>query len=219
MSLRFPSQAEFSWRVLLTLLMVVALATGMFALLVRRWTTRRQWVALSEWSRASGFRLAALEAVNLPEAVRQIRAMTLEPRLLLVGEKRSFLQLRSDATPASRTPDKPHHWNLLVIDIESAWPATGLRPATSEASLIDAMTMTSYPSISGERFIVFGSDSRAARSLAKSSAGALLPQDIGLILHDRQLLLDFSARAFDAIAFSRMLALADQIVAHLPQPQ
>jgi hypothetical protein len=66
------------------------------------------------------------------------------------------------------------------------------------------------------RFVVFGSDSHAARILSKSEARALLPPDIGLILHGQHLVLDFSARPFDGIELGRMVALADQLAGHLP---
>jgi len=47
---------------------------------------------------------------------------------------------------------------------------------------------------------------------------SLLPPDVGLLLHGRHLVLDFSDRPFDAIEFGRMLALADQLAARLPVP-
>ena len=76
---------------------------------------------------------------------------------------------------------------------------------------------SSYPRMGDvARFIVFGTDSQAARMLSKSETRALLPPDIGLLLHGRHLVLDFSARPFDGIELGRMVALADQLVQHLP---
>jgi hypothetical protein len=68
----------------------------------------------------------------------------------------------------------------------------------------------------GERYLVVGVDKSAARVLARSSIRGLLPADVGLLLHGRELLLDFSTRRFDEIEFGRMIALADQLVANLP---
>jgi hypothetical protein len=67
-----------------------------------------------------------------------------------------------------------------------------------------------------DRFIVFGTDSAAARALSKSHARALLPPDVGLLLHGRHVVLDFSTRPFDGIELGRMVALAEQLVQHLP---
>ena len=64
-----------------------------------------------------------------------------------------------------------------------------------------------------------GLDPAAARRLYRSHLRALLPPDVGLLLHGEHLVLDFSARHFDALELSRMLALADQIVAHVPAPK
>ena len=63
-----------------------------------------------------------------------------------------------------------------------------------------------------------GTDSAAARVVSKSMLRSLLPADLGLLLHGRRLVLDFSDRPFDAIEFGRMLALADQLVTRMPAP-
>ena len=49
----------------------------------------------------------------------------------------------------------------------------------------------------------------------ESFARALLPHDVGLLLHGRFLVLDFSDRPFDTIEFNRMLALADQVAGYV----
>jgi hypothetical protein len=67
-----------------------------------------------------------------------------------------------------------------------------------------------------ERFVIFGTDSAAARRMAKSSLIALLPPDLGLLLHGSNLILDFTARPFDAIELSRLCSLVDQLLAHVP---
>ncbi|MEA2707785.1 MAG: hypothetical protein QOF78_386, partial [Phycisphaerales bacterium] len=94
---------------------------------------------------------------------------------------------------------------------------TGLRPANQPASLLDQFSLSSYPRMGEtDRFIVFGTDSAAARALSKSHARALLPPDVGLLLHGRHVVLDFSTRPFDGIELGRMVALAEQLVQHLP---
>ncbi|MEA2734569.1 MAG: hypothetical protein QOE14_1020, partial [Humisphaera sp.] len=112
---------------------------------------------------------------------------------------------------------EPSRWHVLVRQLGSAWPATGLRPANQPASLLDQFSLSSYPRMGEtDRFIVFGTDSAAARALSKSHARALLPPDVGLLLHGRHVVLDFSTRPFDGIELGRMVALAEQLVQHLP---
>ena len=66
-----------------------------------------------------------------------------------------------------------------------------------------------------ERFVVFGSESCAAKALAESSAPALLPPDIALIATGTYLILDFSTRHFDEIEFERLIDLARQLAPRL----
>jgi hypothetical protein len=67
-----------------------------------------------------------------------------------------------------------------------------------------------------ERFVLYGAEARAARALGKSSVAALLPADVGMMLVDKNLVLDFSSRPFDPLELERIDALAEQIVTHLP---
>lgn len=83
--------------------------------------------------------------------------------------------------------------------------------------MIDLFALTGYPRLGSiDRFVVFGTASEQAATLSESFSRALLPPDIGLLLHGPWLILDFSSRHFDVIEFNRMLALAEQIVVHLP---
>lgn len=109
-------------------------------------------------------------------------------------------------------------WRLLIRQLETTWYPTGARPvAARRPSLLDLYSLSSFPLLgNAERFVIYGTDSAAARALGRSSARALLPPDVGLLLHGRYLVLDFSDRPFDAVEFNRMLAVADQVVAHLP---
>jgi hypothetical protein len=52
--------------------------------------------------------------------------------------------------------------------------------------------------------------------LSKSQARALLPPDIGMLLHGQYMVLDFSSRPFDGIELGRMVALAEQLEQHIP---
>ena len=211
----------FSWGVLFTLLLLFGVSAAVFVWQVRRWTLQPGWRALLDWSRERGFKLSRpLAAAREPfDRFDGARVMT----MLESGETRA---MQLEVPPAAAAPQgagagaaavEPSRWHVLVRQISSAWPATGLRPAHLPASLLDQFSLSSYPRMGEtDRFIVFGTDSAAARILSKSHARALLPPDIGLLLHGRHLVLDFSTRPFDGIELGRMVALADQLVRHLP---
>ena len=205
----------FSWLVLLTLLVALGLSGVMFLWQVRRWTTHRGWRALLDWSRERGFRLSRpLTAAGEPFDRLAGAVVT----TLLESATTRGMQLEVPRGGGEAGAGREHsRWHVLVRDIPIAWPATGLRPTHLPASLLDQFSLSSYPRMGEtERFIVFGTDSAAARVLSKSHARALLPPDIGLLLHGRHLVLDFSTRPFEGIELGRMVALADQLVGHLP---
>jgi hypothetical protein len=205
----------FSWPVLLTLLLALGLSGVMFIWQVRRWTTHHGWRALLDWSRERGFKLSRPEAPPGEPFDRfdGARVITLLESGPTRGMQLEFPAAGGEAGAATA----PSRWHVLVRDIPIAWPPTGLRPTHLAASLLDQFSLSSYPRMGEtERFTVFGTDSGAARALSKSHARALLPPDIGLLLHGRHMVLDFSTRPFDGIEMGRMVALADQLVQHLP---
>lgn len=179
-----------------------------FWLLVRRATLNRRWVALSDWARGSGFRYHPIADGVPPAPMSMINPVRPTVRLWLAGKSSQLLQMNGS---------EPGDWHALIQGIESNWPPTALRPVAKDRSLLDLFSLVSFPSmISAERFVIFGADSNAAKSLAKSSLPALLPPDIGLLLHGRHLVLDFSGRPFDSIEFDRMLTLVNHLMSHLP---
>ena len=224
-------QGEFSLRVLVTLLAVLVLSGAAYALLVRRWTTQRNRVVLSDWAKGKGFRIGNPERMP-PQATALLGELKarLRARMWLEGDETALLAVEGEAEQAPAAPVVPApvsdigapRWHVLVreLPIESQWKPTGLRPAHARSSFLDLYSLSSYPALGNvERFVIFGTDTHAARTLSKSHARGLLPPDIGLLLHGKQLVLDFSSRPFDPIEFDRMLALADQLVAQLPMPR
>jgi hypothetical protein len=225
--------APFSFLTLLVLLCVLGLSCLTFWLLVRRATSHRRWVALSDWARARGFRYRPIGDGEPPEPFSVMPGARPRVRLWLASEGVELLQLEppdagSPASAGAGTapakaggPDdglapRPS-WHVLIRRIESNWPPTALRPTAQDKSPLDLFSLASFPSmIASERFVIFGADSAAARTLSKSSLPALLPPDVGLLLHARRVVLDFSARPFDTIEFDRMLALANSLTSHLP---
>jgi hypothetical protein len=144
-------------------------------------------------------------------------------RICLAGQQLMITQFQTYSPIGAPNPgDRPLReglWNVLVREIETSWPPTALRPTSAEASVVDLFELAGFPLLgSSERFVVHGSASKAAAAITRSSARGLMPPDIGMLLHGRTLLLDFSDRPFDTVEFDRMIAVAEQIVGHLPSP-
>jgi hypothetical protein len=225
--------APFSSLTLLVLLGVLGLSCLTFWLLVRRATSHRTWVALSDWARNRGFRYHPIGDGEPPEPFSVMPGARPRVRLWLAGGTAELLQLEpptagppasagagtrpAEAGGPAETLTPPPSWHVLVRQVESNWPPTALRPAHTDKSLLDLFSLASFPSmIASERFVIFGTDSAAARALGRSALPALLPPDVGLLLHGRRVVLDFSGRPFDTIEFDRMLALANHLTSHLP---
>jgi hypothetical protein len=201
--------AGFSFLTFLTLLSVLGLSCLTLWLLVRRATSHRRWVALSDWARARKFRYRPIRDGEPPEPFSRMPGARPSVRLWLTSETVDLLQ--------AGAPSGDSTWHVLIRQVESNWPPTALRPTANDASMLDLFELASFPSmISSERFVIFGADPAAAKTLSGSSLPALLPPDVGLLLHGRHVVLDFSNRPFDAIEFDRMLVLANHLTAHLP---
>jgi hypothetical protein len=126
--------------------------------------------------------------------------------------------LQMDTPGAAGDEGATRRWNVLVREIDAIWPVTALRPAMHERSLVDLFQLGNYPALlSSDRFSVYGVDSAAARAVVSSVLMALLPHDLGLVLHGRRMILDFSTRPFDGIELSRMVSLVEQLVGRLPE--
>jgi hypothetical protein len=211
-----PPPPPGPWPVLAVLVVVLALSVLMFVALVRRWTSSRMWVSISDWARARGYR-ASVKDCPAPPPLDALKSAQLVSQVCVSDGSSSLMRL--EVVGETSTPAQPKRWHVLVRRIESPWQPTALRPASAASSLLDLFSLTSFP-LMGEtqRFVVFGTDSAPARKLSKSRARALLPPDVGLLLHGPHMILDFSDRPFDKIEFDRMIALAEQLVANLPVP-
>jgi hypothetical protein len=209
-----PPALRFSWGLLLILILITCASAAVFAWQVRRWTTHRGWRELLDWSRERGFSLSRPES-PAPEPFDRIAGARVITRLES-DKPRATRALQLHVAPGGGV--EATRWHVMVRQLASSpWPTTGLRPATAPASVLDQFSLSSYPRMGDTaRFIVFGTDSQAARILSKSQARALLPPDVGLLLHGQFMVLDFSSRPFDGIELGRMVALADQLVQHLP---
>jgi hypothetical protein len=208
--------------VLLILFLAFAAAVGMFWWLITRESSNRRMQAIQEWARGARFRILPrghqpaplpLEALGAPPRV--LECLTSE-RCTLVRCNLPPANAVDAVSPATATPTPPRQWHLLIWPIPGNWPAAALRPAHATRSLCDLLTLPAQLSEGTQRFTICCGDRSIARLLGRSSARGLLPPDIGLLLLGRHLLLDFSERPFDAIEFNRMIAVAEQVKAHLP---
>jgi hypothetical protein len=204
----------FDWKIFLVLVISLLASLAVFYTLVWRTTVARRRVTLADWARENGFIVRDGGPIMPP-----LNALiALQPRTGFVFRQKprfggmSILQMTTDVPERS-----PHTWHLMVCPIPSPWPPAGLRPTHHPLSLLDIFSLSSFPTMtSRERFTIFSVESAAAQALAKSSAAALLPPDVGMLLYGPWIVLDFSERPFDDIEFDRMLAVARQVIAHLP---
>jgi hypothetical protein len=211
-----PIPPIFSWGIFFVLLVVLIASLVMFRVLLLRWTVYHRWAELRRWADANGLSLLGREKAKLPPPLDTLTNPA-PTAVLSIGEsKYTFVELRT--LKGERTDTSQFtRWHAVVKPTETRWPPTGLRPRANASSVLDLFPLTSFPSLlPPERFVIFGTDSTAARLIAKSKLSALLPPDIGLLLYGQTLLLDFSSRPLDTIELSRVSALLDQIWENLP---
>jgi len=197
------------------LVMIIGASSGIFWLLVRRWTTQRHWVALGDWADENRFALRGEERAVGPEILKSLTQPA--PKVLVSVNDADTGIVQIEAQPPKGKGTAVVRWNLLVRQLERSWPTTGFRPASSARSILDYFQLDEMRAMAPmERFVLYGAEARAARALGKSSVAALLPPDVGLLLVGENLVLDFSARPFDPLELERGDGLAEQIVLHLP---
>jgi len=216
--------ASLSAAILAILIIMLAGSLAVFSLLARRITERHRELALSRWMAQREAKLIehpwADATAGLVEKLELLKPFHPRGRLVFDSSRWTLAELITDSSPKAK--GKIPRWRILawqLDDSNSPWPATGLRPASHAVSLLDLFDVSSYPSLlDPEQFMIFGSDSAAARRLAESDVARLLPPDVGLLLLGRVLLLDFSPRPFQADEFEMLLELArrltDQIAGH-----
>jgi hypothetical protein len=208
----------FAWPVPVVLLLVLIASSLIFRGLVRRWTLRRHWLELSRWAADNRMALHGATKAEVPSPLSTVTSPPPTASLALVTPGDALALVEMHTLKAQRTDTSQFtRWHVLVRRTESQWPSTGLRPRANASSVLDLFPLTSFPSmIPPDRFVIFGAEAAAARRVAASSLPALLPPDVGLLLHGSSLILDFTVRPFDPMELSRMCALADQLLAHLP---
>lgn len=203
---------------LLTLLLILAASVAVYLTLVRRHTIHRRQTATWEWAVNRGFKFGPTGTTTLagldhwphhrPDVIEHLRRGP-----VTIVRVRSFAE---DGAVESSSSAAPRYWNLLLRETADVHATVALRPATATGSVIDLFELQLFPKLSNEtRFSVFGSEAIAARKLASGPAAALIPRDIGLVRTGKTLILDFTARPFDTVEFTRIDAIAGQLVEKL----
>ena len=201
-------------QVLGVLFLALGASSSLFWALVRRWTTHRRAFAIIEWGKNAGFHVVPAARQHLVAPLETLESHRARIDAQLQSPTISILRLRCDSPVAARRGQQAAEvsWNLLVRKTHADWNPAGLRPTAVRRSILDYFSLSSFSAIGGiERFMLFAIDSTAAREFPDSTARSLLPPDIGLLLHGPWLVLDFSQRAFDDLAFNRMIALSAQL--------
>jgi hypothetical protein len=197
--------------ILFTLAIILAASLWVFATLVRRETRHRRAVALALWARSRDLSLQS----RGNEALAVLQQFNPKICKALSGKALTLAQIETADIPAT-VPTSKRQWNVILCNLNGAWPTTALRPTAHHFSLVDLFSLSSYPSLMpSERFMIFGTEARAAGLLAQSTAPALLPPDVALIVTGDRLILDFSTRHFDEIEFDRLIQLAQQLAPRL----
>src|SRR4051794_18970173 len=133
-------QTEFSFLTFFTLSAVLAASGVTFWLLVRRATSHRQWVALSDWAKSRGFRYHPIADGEPPAPFSVMPGKRPSVRLWLASRTAELLQMRFGDKPVESAPTStpapvieraPETWHVLIRQVESNWPPTALRPTSS----------------------------------------------------------------------------------------
>jgi hypothetical protein len=220
MIVKLPLSPATNAEVLVTLAVLLGASVATFWALVRRWESHRQWHALAEWAAERKLRFRSVERHGVPPILNALSEHSPVVRLYLADEATLLLQFQTPPKHAAGDltfSSAPAVWNILVRRLGATWHPTGLRPSSARSSILDLFSLSGFPLLgTTERFTVYGTDSIAARTLSGSMTRSLLPPDVGLLLRDEELVLDFSDRPFDQIELDRMLALANQVAEKLP---
>lgn len=204
---------------LLLLVIVLMVSLLMFLRQVRRWTSDRFVYELIDFGRRRDFELFQ-PPVALPESLGLDPSAEPVVHYLLRSERIDLIQFDtavvSRVTGAAAETRRRRTWHVLVRKLATTWPPTALRNDLSPGSLIDLYSLPAAPFVmASARFNVLGHDAVAARRLQSSHVFSLLPPDLGLLLRDDRLIIDFSTRRFDVIELERVMALAEQLVRYL----
>ncbi|HEY8750076.1 MAG TPA: hypothetical protein VIM11_18980 [Tepidisphaeraceae bacterium] len=217
-----PIRPLLTLEILLVLGTVLFASAMTFAILVRRWTTQRHRVAMTDWGRQRGFELqTSADVSRLGPPLDLLKQYAAQPAICLDDGRTRLVEVAAD--PPARSDGRPGTgqitWRLVIRRIEPSLRTAGLRPVHDRHSFLDLFSLSSFPTIGGtERFILFAGNSEAAREFPAHAFRSMTPQDVGVFIYKDALVLDFSSRPFDDLEFNRMTGLADQLAKIIKEP-
>lgn len=210
MRLILSSDFPIDWLLIATIVVMLAASGFVWTQLVRRATTKARRETLRRWARLAGFKLVGAVLPDPPAPLNELHVFDRQVDDLLVSKDVTLVRFRTrrDASDADWQV-----WHVAITSIPDDRPAVGLRPSGATRSAIDLFGLPQSPiTRESHRFHVLGDDVLAARRVIDGHTRGLLPGDLGLLQIRKTLLIDFSARHFDPIELSRMVALLQQIV-------
>jgi hypothetical protein len=216
-----PIRPLLTLEILLVLGVVLFASALTFTILVRRWTTQRHRVAMTDWGRQRGFRLdPAADVKSAGPPLDVLARYSPQPGVCLDDGRTRILAVVAD--PPTRPDGLPGTgqvtWRLLVRRIEPTLRPAGLRPTHDRHSFLDLFSLSSFPAGGTDRFVLFAGDSEGADDFPAHAVRSLTPKDVGVLVINDALVLDFSSRPFDDLEFNRMNAIADQLAQKLTKP-
>ena len=113
---------HFSMPILLSLVSLLLVSALMFLVILRRETTHRRRLAISEWARMNSMKLQRRPDA-MPQPLDRLTGISATPETIISGERVQFVRF------ASIFNDDLLHWHAMIHQIESDWPATAVRPA------------------------------------------------------------------------------------------
>jgi len=176
---------------------------------------------MSEWGRQRGFVLdVAADVRTLGPPLDKLATHSPQLAVCLDDGRTRIIAIVADppARPDGSSGTGQLTWRLLLRRIEPTLRTAGLRPTHDRHSFLDLFSLSSFTGAGTDRFVLYATDSEAAREFPAHAVRSLTPADVGVLVQDGVLLLDFSSRPFDDLEFNRMNALADQLAQKLTKP-
>src|SRR4051794_31962847 len=136
-----------SWQIIGSLFLIAGASVAVFSTLVRRWTTRRQWVSLTDWSKQRRLKFARAGTIAQPPApLDQVSKFDPQIRISIGDDKTTIIQFDTMQIGDAAAPRLI--WNVLIRKLaagRSQAPA-GLRPANLPPgrSVIDLFALTPF---------------------------------------------------------------------------
>src|SRR5947208_16874235 len=98
--------------VFVSLVAIIAASSGIFWLLVRRWTRQRHWVALQDWADENRFKLHGEDRAVGPEILKKLTQPAPKVLVSLNDVDTGIVQI--EGWPPKGKGMQPVRWNLLV---------------------------------------------------------------------------------------------------------